>query len=304
MTIYKKDPSQELIEQENCCEDPCIDVREGNKVCLNCGLVFGINLVGEERRAYSKEEVENRRCNEPRWRDFGPRTILQSSVSDSKGSTLNASQRTLFSRLSKIQNSLISSIERNFWEAKPRMKQYVSKLSLPAYIHDTSWKIYTIAAKKKLTMGRSIDGFIAAALYVSIRVHEFPILLEDISDAGLVPRRTIIRSVGFLIKEVLPELGLNYKPITIEQLIIKFGNELALPMKTQKYALKIIKISSKKGLARIGKDPKGLAASAIYLATKATNQRKTQAEITKVAKITEVTLRTRVRDIKYKLSNK
>jgi transcription initiation factor TFIIB len=302
MRNYKDrlNPKENL--EENCCEEPRIDIRDGSKVCLNCGMVFDTHFVGEERRAYNMEEVEKRKRTEPRWREFGSRTMLPVEKIDSKGHLFNAEKRTLFSRLSKIQNSLISSIERNFWEAKPKMKQLVSKMNLPAYIQDTAWRIYAACARKKLTMGRSIDGFISAALYAAIRIHEFPKLLEEVSDAALIPRRTVIRSLGLLIKEVLPELNLKYKPITIEQLIFKFGNELSLPMETQRKALTILQESAKKGLSQTGKDPKGFAACAIYMAAKKTGFRKTQAEVSEVAKITEVTLRSRVKDIKSRVS--
>ena len=59
--------------------------------------------------------------------------------------------------------------------------------------------------------------------------------------------------------------------------------------------------ASKNGLLRTGKDPKGLAASVIYMAAKAGNCRKTQAEVSEVAKVTEVTLRSRSKQIKSKL---
>jgi len=52
---------------------------------------------------------------------------------------------------------------------------------------------------------------------------------------------------------------------------------------------------------RTGKDPKGLAASVIYMAAKASNCRKTQAEVSSVAKVTEVTLRSCSKQIKSKL---
>ncbi len=285
-------------DDDGCCSEPRIDVRDGNQVCLNCGMVIEKAFVGNEKRAYTAEEVDKRKQTEVRWREFGSRTMLPNERKDSKGRTFNSEKKTLFSRLSKIQNSLVSSIERNFWEAKPKLKQLVSKMNIPNYIHETSWRIYTLAAKKKLTMGRSIDGFIAASLYAAIRVHEFPKLLEEVSEASMSPRRTVIRSLGLLVREVLPELNLNYKPITAEQLIFKFGNELSLPMSTQKQALKLLVQSSKHGLARTGKDPKGFAASVLYMAAKSTPERKTQAEISDVAKITEVTLRTRIKDIK------
>ncbi|TFG16304.1 MAG: hypothetical protein EU531_06935, partial [Promethearchaeota archaeon] len=93
---------------EQCCDNPCIESRDGDNVCLNCGMIQGRNLVGNERRAYTVEEVNKRRRTEPRWREFGPRTMLPNTKIDSKGRLINAKGKTLFSRLSKIQNSLIS----------------------------------------------------------------------------------------------------------------------------------------------------------------------------------------------------
>jgi len=264
-------------------------------------MVLGRDIVGNERRAYTAEEVEKRRRTEPRWRGFGPRTILPNDKVDSKGNRMGAKEKTLFSRLSKIQQSLVSSIERNFWEAKPKLKMLVSKLNIPEYIEETAWRIYSEVAKRKLTMGRSIDGFIGACLYAAIRVHEFPRLLEEVSDSSMTSRHTIIRSLGMIVKEILPDLNLKYRPITAEQLIFRFGNDLNLPLETQKEALNLLKISSKGGLNRIGKDPKGFAASVLYMASKNSNCRKTQQEISEIAGITEVTLRSRVKDISKNL---
>ncbi len=283
---------------EECCESPCIESTEGEVVCVNCGMIFGRNIVENERRAYNMEEVEKRKQTEPRWRDFGPRTILPTTKTDSRGNMINAKGKTLFSRLSKIQKSLVSSIERNYWEAKPKLSMLVSKMNIPGHIQETAWKIYSVVAQKKLTMGRSIDGFIAASLYAAIRVHEFPRLLEEVCDASMTPRRTVHRSLGMVVKEVLPELNLKYKSITAEQLVYRFGNDLSLPMETQKEAADMLKLATRKGLTRVGKDPKGLAASVIYMAAKKTDLRKTQAEVSEIAKITEVTLRSRVKEIK------
>ncbi len=292
--------------QENsasqCCNNPFIESRDGNEICINCGLIIERTFVGNERRAYTVEEIQSRRRTEPRWRDFGPRTMLPSTKTDSKGKSIGAKEQALFSRLSKIQNSLISSIERNFWEAKPKLKMLTSKLNVPEYISETAWKIYSIVAKKKLTMGRSINGFIAGSLYAAIRVHDFPRLLDEVCEASLTPRRTVHRSLAMIIREVLPELRLRYQPITAESLVFRFGNELELPIKIQKEAINMLKDASKNGLKRTGKDPKGLAAACIYIAAKNGSIRKTQSKVADVAKITEVTLRSRAKQIKSKLT--
>jgi len=293
---------ENTIPQTKCCNNPFIESRDGNKVCLNCGVIFERTYVGNERRAYTIEEIQSRRRTEPRWRDFGPRTMLPTTKTDSKGKSIGAKEQALFSRLSKIQNSLISSIERNFWEAKPKLKMLTSKLNVPEYIAETAWKIYSLVAKKKLTMGRSINGFISGSLYAAIRVHDFPRLLDEICEASLTPRRTVHRSLAMIIREVLPELKLRYQPITAECLVFRFGNELDLPISIQKNAINMLKDASKNGLKRTGKDPKGLAAACIYIAAKNGLIRKTQSLVANIAKITEVTLRSRAKQIKSKLS--
>jgi transcription initiation factor TFIIB len=301
MNSEREDLNKDEIREELCCTKPIIDIKGGYKVCLNCGLTSDIYLVENERRAYGKEEIEKRKQTEPRWREFGSRTVLPKDKIDYKGQYLSAENKTLFLRLSKIQNSLVSSIERNFWEAKPKMKLIVSKLNLPDYIHETAWKIYSLIAKKKLTMGRSIEGFIAASLYVAIRVHEFPKTLDEISDISMIARKTIIHSLSLIIREILPELNLTYKPISVKQLIFKFGNELGLSMEIQNNAMNLITKTSKVGLSLNGKDPRGFAASAIYLSAKSSDHKITQTEIAKAAKITEVTLRTRIKELRNKM---
>ena len=230
----KNDSDNEDIKSQKsepeCCNKPSVQIRDGNRVCLNCGMISQKEFVVNERRAYTIQEIQNRKRTEPRWRDFGPRTMLPNTKTDSKGKSIGAKEQALFSRLSKIQNSLISSIERNFWEAKPKLKMLCSKLNIPDYISDSAWKIYSLVAKKKLTMGRSINGFIAGALYAAIRVHDFPRLLDEVCESSLTPRRTVHRSLAMIIREILPELNLKYQPIKAETLIYRFSNNLELPI--------------------------------------------------------------------------
>ncbi|MFW6173964.1 MAG: transcription initiation factor IIB [Elusimicrobiota bacterium] len=294
-----EEESQESENRSRCCDDPTLRKKGFQNVCTNCGTVHGKNFVSLEKRAYTAQEVKNRRRTEPRWRKFGPRTTIPKSKA-SRGKK-GAKRKVLFSRLSKIQQSLISSIERNFWEARPKLKMLASKLNIPAYIKETAWKIYSKVARKKLTMGRSIRAFVAGSIYAAIRVHEFPRILEEICDAAMISIHKVHQALGLIVKEVLPELGLKYHPITSEQLIFRFGNTLDLSMKVQKKALDLLKESSKKGLRRVGKDPRGFSAGALYISGKMLDEWRTQKDIAGAAGITEVTLRSRIKDLKKNL---
>ncbi len=284
--------------QKECCNNPRIVSRNGDNLCLNCGLIHGRALVSNERRAFTVQEMNNRKRTEPKWREFGPRTVLNRTQRDSKGNSIKPKEQMLFSRLSKIQNSFISSIERNFWEAKPKLKMIASKLTIPDYITETAWKIYSIAAKKKLILGRSINGFISASLYTAIRVHDFPRLLDEICDVSLIPKKSIHKIIVLIIREILPNLGLKYKIISPQCLIFRFSNELKIDMVIQKTALDILNVAFSNGLKYVGKDPKGLAAACLYIVAKNSGLKLTQSQMGKIAKITEVTLRSRVKQIK------
>jgi transcription initiation factor TFIIB len=73
-------------------------------------------------------------------------------------------------------------------------------------------------------------------------------------------------------------------------------------MNIQKTAINMLKQASQNGLKRTGKDPKGLAAACIYIAAKDGDMRKTQSRVAEIAKITEVTLRSRAKQIRDKLT--
>ncbi|MEX2682500.1 MAG: transcription initiation factor IIB [Candidatus Sigynarchaeota archaeon] len=284
---------------EECCEAPDVFVTiDGKIVCRHCGICFGTQMVGHERRAYTAEEVRSRRRTEPVWRCFGPRTVISAVKTDLKGRQIPASKQALFARLSKIQGSLISSIERNYWEAKPKLQAIANKLGIPDFIVETAWKIYSEVAKQKLTMGRSIQAFAAASLYAAIRIHNFPRLMEEMTDPSLNSLRAVHRSLGLIIRSVLPKLGYKYRPISPRPLVFRFGNELNLSISVQQTAAELLKKAAVNGLAKMGKDPKGLAAAALYICAKKSREKRTQTEIANVSRITEVTLRTRAKQIK------
>ncbi|MHA1777868.1 MAG: transcription initiation factor IIB [Promethearchaeota archaeon] len=266
-------------------------------------MVIAPSLINAERRAYNRDEINSRRRTEPLWRKFGNRTVIGQFTMDSRGNHLLPEKRALFARLNKIQGSLINSLERNFWEAKPKLSYIANRLDIPDYIQETAWNIYRLAAKKKLTMGRSIESFIGASMYAAIRVHEFPRLMEEVVECSILPLRSIHRALALIVRKILPELGMKYSPISSNCLIHRFGNELHLSMPIQQKAKKLLFVAKRSGMSRIGKDPKGIAAAVLYLAAKDTEEKRTQTNIAAIARITEVTLRTRAKQI-WKFANR
>jgi len=294
MQIFRK---EELIKQEKCCPSPNIGDREGFNVCLNCGVVFERIFDNSPRRAFTQEERNKRKKNEPVYSPIGPRTIIRGNT-DSKGSLIPVEEQIKFNRLGKIHRSLTSSYERNLWIALPNFQRLQERLGIPGTVIKDAIQIYQNAVKAKLTMGRSIDILMAASIFASLKIHGIPRVVEEILTAMDTPKKNVVKCYRLLLMRILPEMNIKVMHLGPIRYVDKFGEELKLPMKVSQDAIRLLKFAKRHGLLIEGKDPKGLAAAAIYITSHIHKNPRTQNEIAKLAHITEVTLRVRCRDLK------
>lgn len=283
-------------EEDECCDSPKISQEDGFFVCLNCGSVFSRILDDSPRRAFTQEEIQKRKSNERVYSPIGPRTIIRGSR-DARGTLLSPKYKSKFNRLAKIHRSLTTSYERNLWIALPNLQRLQKRLGIPDIVAEDALRIYTQTVKKKLTMGRSIDTLLAASIFCALRVHGIPRTVEEITAVAQIPKKKVIRSYRLIYTEVLPNLNLKVQRFTADRYVDKFNDELHLSMQCRNIAVKLIGQAKASGFNSAGKDPKGIAAAAIYIGSKICNESRTQKEISKLAQVTEVTLRMRVKDL-------
>jgi transcription initiation factor TFIIB len=283
-------------DEENCCDSPKITEQDGFYVCLNCGYVFSRILDTSPRRAFTAEEIQNRKSNERVYSPIGPRTIIRGSR-DARGTLLSPKYKSKFNRLAKIHRSLTTSYERNLWIALPNLQRLQKRLGIPDTVAEDALRIYTQTVKKKLTMGRSIDTLLSASIFAALRIHGIPRTVEEITKVAQIPKKKVIKSYRLILMEILPQLNLKVQHFSADRYVDKFNDELGLSMKVRNVAVKLIISAKEHGFNTAGKDPKGIAAAAIYLGSKICNENRTQKEISKLAMVTEVTLRMRVKDL-------
>lgn len=281
---------------KRCCKNPNFIERDGFTVCSNCGITLSRALKNYPTGNYSKYERNKRRQNERVLTPIGPRTVFK-TIKDGKGNDLPSNSFSKFQRLAKINRGLRTSIERNLWIALPKFKMISTKLHLPTHVSKEAYKIYILSAKNKLTLGRGINNILAAAFYTAIKIYGIPRSVEEISKAAQISKKDLIKNFKALHKELLPLINVQLKIISSNKYLIRFRKELKLPMKCQKKALKLINLNRKKGLRTSGKDPKGFAAAALYITAKQMEKHRTQKEICEISRISEVTLRTRIKEL-------
>jgi len=78
--------------------------------------------------------------------------------------------------------------------------------------------------------------------------------------------------------------------------VARIASAVGLSEKTRRRAIDILRTAEEKELSA-GKDPVGLAASALYIASTLEGDGKTQKEIAKAAGVTEVTIRNRYKGL-------
>jgi len=280
------------------------DYERAELVCAGCGFIIHDKIMdmGPEWRAFDQEQRERRgRVGAPMTftiHDKGLSTMIDWRDRDSHGKDLTPKRRAQIYRLRKWQRRIRVSdaTERNLAFALSEIDRMSSHLGLPRNVREAAAVIYRRAVEERLIRGRSIEGVAAAALYAACRECKVPRTLDEIADVSRVTKKEIGRSYRFIARELL----IHLRPTSPTDYIPRFGSELGLSGEVQSKAIELLKEATKKGLTS-GRGPTGVAAAAIYIASVLYGERRTQRDVADVARVTEVTVRNRYKELCEKL---
>lgn len=276
------------------------DLARGERVCGGCGLVLSDHHIdsGAEWRSFTAEEAEARsRVGAPmRYtvHDKGLSTVIDWRDRDTSGRKLSPRRRSEVYRLRKwqIRSRVHSSMDRNLAQAMSELERLSSQLGIPKPIRELAALLYRKSIIKKLVRGRSIEAMVAATLYAACRMRVKPRPLDEVADVSRIDKKKLGQCYRLLLRSLNVKIPLS-NPIDY---ISRFASQLDLSSPVQLRTVEILQQSREKGLT-IGRDPLGLAAAAIYVASIMLDERKTQREIAEVARVTEVTVRNRYKEI-------
>jgi len=276
------------------------DDAHGETVCESCGLVVDADEIdrGPEWRAFdSKEKDEKSRVGAPTtnmMHDKGLSTNIDWRDKDAYGNSLSSNQREKMQRLRKWNERFRTrdSKERNLKQALGEIDRMASALGLPENVRETASVIYRRALDEDLLPGRSIEGVSTSAVYAAARQAGVPRSLDEITDVSRVEKDEIARTYRYVVRE----LGLEVKPADPESYVPRFASDLELSEEAEHRARELLANAKEKGV-HSGKSPVGLAAAAVYAASLLTNEKTTQAAVSEVADISEVTIRNRYHEL-------
>ncbi len=228
----------------------------------------------------------------------GLSTLIGIGDTDARGKALEPSQKNSIQRLRTWNNraQLNDSVSRNLEKALKLLNNFGDKLYLSQAVIEGAAYIYRKAAIKKLAKGRSTLGLVGAALYAACRETETPKTITDIANACNITTKDIMSHYKLILKELSLQMPVLHGP----DYVTLICNRLQMSEKTKREALRIFSMAQKSRIS-IGKNPRALAGSIIYLASQNCNEFLRQVEICQVAEISTVSLRKRCKEIKTKI---
>lgn len=274
---------------EVCCPDHpeaqlIEDHRAGDQICSDCGLVVGDRVidVGSEWRTFSNEKANSDPCRvggaeNPLLNGSDLSTIIGPGTG---GQSFNDSGAKYQNRRS------MSSSDRALINAFREISNMADKINLPKTIVDRANVLFKQVHDGKNLKGRSNDAIASASLYIACRQEGVPRTFKEICAVSKISKKEIGRSF----KLILKALETSVELITTGDFMSRFCSNLGLPPSVQKAATHIARKAVDLDIVP-GRSPISVAAAAIYMASQASEDKKTQKEIGDIAGVADVTIR-------------
>ena len=280
------------------------DLEMGESVCSDCGLVIRENIpdLGAEWRAFTLEERKSKaRAGAPiKYSHYGKglSTVIRIER-DAFGRPLSPKVRRQMWRLRRwqIRSRVHASQSRNLMMAMNELQRLSEKLHIPSAIKEMAAVIYRKALNKGLVRGRSIAAIVAGSLYAACRFTKIPRTLKEITETSFRHQKEISRAYRLIVRNLEMKMPID-DPLDY---VTKIAEKAGVPSDVEGLAIKIVRDAKYKHIA-LGKDPSGLVAAAIYIASKLKKENITQSQLSRAADVTEVTIRNRKQDLMKRLN--
>ncbi len=298
----EREPDSRTSSRQTTCLECDGRLRTGDDqvYCEECGLVVDDEQIdrGPEWRAFDAEERKAKsRVGAPTTtmlHDRGLSTKIDWRDTDGYGGALSEERRQQFRRLRLWDERFRTkdATDRNLQHALGEIDRMGSALGVPESACETASVIYRRALEEELLPGRSIEGMATAALYAAMRQAGIPRSVDELATVSRIDYLEATRSYRYLVRElelpVAPPDPLEYVP--------RYASRLEVSNETERRAHDLLETGIEAGV-HSGKHPVGLAAAALYAASRLTNEDLTQGVVSATTDVSEVTIRNRYQEL-------
>ena len=182
--------------------------------------------------------------------------------------------------------------DRNLAHACGEIARMTSALELPRIVREEASVIYRRAQAENLIVGRSIEAIAAGSLYAACRCRGDPRTTEEIAAVARCDQQKV--ELGYRVLNI--ELNLKTQVIGTQDRLHRLAADVEASDQIQHRALEFARHAEEAGLDN-GRNPAGVAAACLYLASREFNGEFTQAELARQVDVTAATLRARYHEL-------
>jgi transcription initiation factor TFIIB len=273
-----------------------VDNPRGEFFCSSCGLVVEekVEDVGPEWSVFLGGEGDVReRVGRPTsitMHDMGLATVIGKSNVDASKKPLSPKISGTVERLRvwDRRSQLHETADKNLAVAFGELRRLAGKLAIPETVIEKAAYTYRKAFRSGLIRGRSIQGMMAGCVYAACRGFEAPRTLKDIALTSNMKETEVALYYRILIRE----LDIVVPVPDPARCVSRIASRAGISEKASRRALNILR-RAKELEVSAGMDPMGLAASALYIASRLGGEGPRQDKIADAAGVTTVTVRNR-----------
>ncbi|MFX0093063.1 MAG: transcription initiation factor IIB family protein [Candidatus Hodarchaeota archaeon] len=268
----------------------------GETICGSCGLVGRRLIDARGPRNFGSEDEKRHTHNKASiyYNTFTPRmrSCLTRLSRDSNNQSLSSEKVAELRRQKRLHDQMGGGYEQSMMVAIRELERLRAHLDIPKYIAERAFSLFQKALQTDLVKGRSIEGMVAAALYISAKKEKRQIFLREVNEITHVDASSLNGCIRHLVKG----FAVKHTPTDFRSLAYQIGEKLDLTMYTCTQAANIALQVKAHGLT-LGRNPLSIVAACLYLAGVQTGERRTQRQIAEAAKTTPVTIRNRLKEI-------
>ncbi|GGM49280.1 transcription initiation factor IIB [Haloarcula argentinensis] len=255
--------------------------------CENCGLVTEANQIdhGPEWRTYNREE--QKRTGAPRTATRHDRG-LSTNIGSAESSDISPRRRRRLARQRRLhgRSKYSSKRDRNLAHGLGEVRRIASALSESRSVKEQASTFFREAQDADLLIGRSIEGGAAAAVYAACRCNGL-VTMDTVADVA----RCSDSRIWNCYRTFLVELELSIPVSLPVDWVARICSDLPLDVapEVRQQALKLAEQATES--TEVNGRPDGVAAGALYLASRESDIRLTQATIGEAMDLNPSTVR-------------
>lgn len=252
--------------------------RAGDMICPECGLVVGDRVVdvGSEWRTFSDSN------NDPSRVGAAENPFLENDLSTTIGRSTGNDQYH--------NRNAMSSTNRTLWSAIREINEIADRVGLPKTITDEAARMFKQVHEQKRLRNRPRIAIVSACIYIACKAQGAARSFKEISSISGVSARDMSKCYKNIVKAVnTPHQDLSMH-VDSGEYMSRFCSSLGLSVEVQRIATHIAATAKEMSITD-GRNPTSIAAAAIYMASQASDTKRSQKEISEVAGCTESTIK-------------